>query len=43
MSIASEATPKKLMIITPRIVDPLQKKEQARTYDKHLALMLDGK
>ena len=43
MSFASEATPKKLMVITPRIVDPLGQKEQARTYDKHLALLLDGK
>ncbi|RUS72601.1 hypothetical protein EGW08_019636, partial [Elysia chlorotica] len=41
MSFASEAAPKKLMIITPRIVDPLHKKEQARSYDKHLALLLD--
>ncbi|GFR79793.1 protein ELYS-like, partial [Elysia marginata] len=41
MTSASEATPKKLHVITARIVDPVEKKEQARTYDNHLALLLD--
>ncbi|GFO00496.1 At hook containing transcription factor 1 [Plakobranchus ocellatus] len=38
---ASELAPRKLMVITPRIVDPVAKREEALTYDKHLALLLD--
>ncbi|XP_012935515.1 protein ELYS [Aplysia californica] len=41
MSQCNEISPKKLSVITPRIVDPRAKRDQARMYDKHLALLLD--
>ncbi|CAL1543685.1 unnamed protein product [Lymnaea stagnalis] len=37
----SETMPKKLLVISPSIVDPKAKRDQARSYDKHVALLLD--
>ncbi|BFZ23615.1 hypothetical protein BsWGS_26653 [Bradybaena similaris] len=38
---STEATPKKLTVVSPAIVDPKAKREQAKLYDRHLAVLLD--